>query len=198
MKNRFNILYNPVATWKNIKSKNFTVSQVYLRVLIVMALLPPLFAFIGAVYSGWRIGNEEPVKLTWDSALHISIAAYIAILIGAYIFSRLIHWMAKTYGSKATIADCFALVVYSCIPLFLVSILSAYPLLWLDLLLTLIAIAFSVRLLFLGTPIMMDIDEEKAFFFSNSIITVGLVMVVGGLAISVLFWANGVGPIFTR
>jgi len=198
MKNRFNILYNPVATWENIKKKKFTITQVYLRVLLVMALLPPFFAFIGAVYSGWRIGNEDPVKLTWDSALSISIAAYIAILVGAYVFSRLIYWMAKTYGSKANLSDCFALVVYSCIPLFLVSVFSAYPLLWLDLLLTLVAIAFSVRLLFLGTPIMMDIDEEKAFFFSNSIITVGLVLVVGGLAISVLFWANGVGPIFTR
>lgn len=198
MKNRFNILYNPVATWENIKSKDFTVTQVYLRVLIVMAAIPPLFAFIGAVYSGWRIGNEEPVKLTWDSALSISIAAYIAILFGAYIFSWLIHWMTKTYGSKARFADCFALVVYSCIPLFLVSILSAYPLLWLDLLFTLVAIAFSIRLLFLGTPIMMGIDEEKAFFFSNSIITIALVMVVGGLTISVLFWANGVGPIFTN
>lgn len=198
MKNRFNILYNPVDTWKHIKEKNFSISQVYIRVLVIMALLPPLFAFIGAVYSGWKIGNEEPVKLTWQSALNISIAAYLAILLGAYIFSRLIHWMAKTYGSDATLSDCFALVVYSCIPLFLVSVFSAYPVLWLDMLLTLIAVAFSVRLLFLGTPIMMGINSERAFFFSNSIITVGLVLVVAALAMSVLFWAHGVGPVFTR
>ena len=198
MKNRFNMLYNPVKTWQNIKKRNFTIPQVYFRLLLVMALLPPFFGFIGAVYSGWRIGNEPPVKLTWESALGIAIAAYIAILVAAYVYSRFIHWMAKTYGSKATLADCFALVSYSCIPLFLVSVLSAYPLLWMDLLVTLLAIAYSVRLLFLGTPIMMDIDEDKAFFFSNSIITVGLVLVVGGMAISVLFWANGVGPMFTR
>ncbi|MCW8856154.1 MAG: YIP1 family protein [Kangiella sp.] len=198
MKNRFNVLYNPVKTWEQLKEEKFTVKQVYLRMLIWMALLPPAFAFIGAVYSGWRIGYEEPVKLTWQSAFVISVAAYIAILVGLYIFARLVHWMAQTYDSKATIDDSFTLIAYSCMPLFLISISSAYPLLWLNTLLTLLAVALALRILFAGTPVMMNIDKDRGMLFTNSILTVALVLVVAVLAISVIFWANGMGPVFTR
>lgn len=198
MKNRFNVLYNPAKAWEQLKQEKFTVKQVYLRMVIWMALLPPLFAFIGAVYSGWRIGYEDPVKLTWESALTISIAAYIAILVGLYIFARLVHWMAQTYDSNANIDDSFTLIAYSCMPLFLISIFSAYPLLWMNTLLTLVAVALALRILFAGTPIMMDIDKDRGILFTNSILTVALVLTVAVLAISVVFWSNGMGPVFTR
>ncbi|HEY9031925.1 MAG TPA: Yip1 family protein [Kangiella sp.] len=198
MKNRFNVLYNPAKAWEQLKEEKFTVKQVYLRMVIWMALLPPLFAFIGAVYSGWRIGYEDPVKLTWESALTISIAAYIAILVGLYIFARLVHWMAQTYDSNASIDDSFALIAYSCMPLFLISVFSAYPLLWMNTLLTLVAVALALRILFAGTPVMMNIDKDRGILFTNSILTVALVLVVATLVISVLFWANGMGPVFTR
>ncbi len=198
MKNRFNVLYNPAKAWEQLKEENFSVKQAYIRMVIWMALLPPVFAFIGAVYSGWRIGYEEPVKLTWQSALVISIAAYLAILVGLYIFARLVHWMAQTYDSKATVSDSFVLIAYSCMPLFLISITSAYPLLWLNTLLTLVAVALALRILFAGTPIMMGIDKDRGILFTNSILTVALVLIVAVLAISVIFWANGMGPVFTR
>lgn len=198
MKNRFNVLYNPAKAWEQLREENFSVKQAYIRMVIWMALLPPVSAFIGAVYSGWRIGYEEPVKLTWQSALTISIAAYLAILVGLYIFARLVHWMAQTYDSNATVSDAFVLIAYSCMPLFLISITSAYPLLWLNTLLTLVAVALALRILFAGTPIMMGIDKDRGILFTNSILTVALVLIVAVLAISVIFWANGMGPVFTR
>ncbi|WP_251358170.1 Yip1 family protein [Kangiella sp. TOML190] len=197
MKNRFNLLYKPEETWQTIKSKNFTIPQVYVRFLIFMALIPVVAAFIGTVYIGWQVGSEEATKLTPASALRISIAAYFGMLAGAYIFSHFVRWMAKTYGSDASLADCFALIVYSACPLFLASIVSIYPILWLDTLVTIAALAYSVRLLFIGTPIMMGVNQEKGFLFTNSILAVAMVLAVGSIAISVLFWGMGVAPEFT-
>ncbi len=197
MKNRFNLLYNPEETWQAIKSKNFTIQQIYVRFLIFMALIPVAAAFIGTVYIGWQVGSEEATKLTSDSALKISVAAYIGMLAGAYIFAHFIRWMAQTYGSEAKLSDCFALIVYSATPLFLASIVSVYPILWLDTLITLAALAYAVRLLFIGTPIMMNVNVEKGFMFSNSILAVAMVLAVGSIAISVLFWGMGVAPEFT-
>lgn len=196
MKNRFNLLYQPENTWKEIKSKQFSIPQVYMRFLIFMALIPVAAAFVGTVYIGWKVGSAEPTKLTSDSALMISIAAYVGMLIGSYVFAYFVRWMARTYGSEATLADCFALVVYSATPLFLASIVSVYPILWLDTLITLAALAFSVRLLFIGTPIMMGINSEKGFLFTNSILAVAMVLAVGSIAISVLFWGMGIAPEF--
>ncbi len=162
-----------------------------------MALIPVSAAFIGTVYVGWRVGSEDPTKLTVNSALMISVAAYIGMIVGAYIFAHFIRWMAKTYGSDASVADCFALVVYSATPLFLASIVSVYPLLWLDTLITIAALAYAVRLLFIGTPIMMGVNQEKGFLFTNSILAVAMVLAVGSIAISVLFWGMGIAPEFT-
>ncbi len=198
MKNRFNLLYNPEETWKTIKSKQFTIPQVYLRFLIFMAIIPVAAAYIGTVYIGWKVGAESATKLTSQSALMISIAAYIGMLVGAYIFAHFVRWMAKTYGSDCSLADCFALIVYSATPLFLASVVSVYPILWLDSLITLAALAFSVRLLFIGTPIMMGVNDEKGFLFANSILAVAMVLSVGSIAISVLFWGMGIAPEFTH
>lgn len=198
MKNRFNLLYDTENTWKKIKRRNFTVPQIYLRFLLVMALIPVVCGYIGTVYIGWKIGFSTDVltKLTPKSALMISVAAYFGILIGAYIFAYLVHWMAKTYRSTATFAECFILVAYSCVPLLLASFVSIYPILWLDTLITLGALAMAVRILFIGTPIMMDINEDRGFLFSNSILAVSMVLAVGAIAITVLFWGAGIGPEF--
>lgn len=198
MKNRFNLLYNTKETWLSIKSKNYSVSQIYLRFVIFMALIPVISAFIGSVYVGWDVNLEQKTKLTFDSALMLSVSAYVGILVGAYILARFVQWMGKTYGSDATVEDCFALIVYSATPLFLASVVSLYPILWLDSLITLAALAYSVKILFIGTPIMMNVNEDKGFLFTNSILAVAMVLTVGALAITVLFWAGGIAPEFTN
>ena len=197
MKNRFNVLYDPVQAWPKIAERKFNVSQVYLRFIVIMAAIPPVAAYIGAVYSGWRVGFGEPVRLTWQSALMMSVAAYVAILVGIYVLARFVHWMAKTYDSTATVDQALVLVAYSGVPLFLVSIFSVYPVLWLNTLLTLVGAAMAIRILFIGTPVMMNVSQEKGFLFANAILTVGMVMLVGVLAISVLFWGFGVGPVYS-
>lgn len=198
MKNRFNLLYNPEATWQEIAEKEASVTQIYVNMVLVMAAIPPVSAFIGAVYSGWRIGAGEVVKLTFHSGLQLSVGAYIAILIGLYLLARLIKWMAGTYGANPALNKCFALGAYSCMPLFLASIVSVYPLLWLDLLITLVAMAFGIRLLYTGTSILMGISKERGFMFATSILTVGGVLTIGALSLTLIFWSSGLAPVFTR
>lgn len=198
MKYRFNLLYNTKETWRSIKSKSYSVSQIYLRFVIFMALIPVVSAFIGSVYVGWDINLDYKTKLTFNSALMISVSVYFGILIGVYVLSRFVQWMARTYGSDATVEDCFALIVYSATPLFLASVVSAYPILWLDSLVTLIALTYAVKILFIGTPIMMNVSDDKGFLFTNSILAVVMVLTVGALAITVLFWASGIAPEFTN
>ncbi len=73
MQNRFSLIYDPVTTWQKLADKNYSVSQIYIRMLLVMAAIPPISAFIGSSYIGWRIGFEEPVKLTVESAAVLCI-----------------------------------------------------------------------------------------------------------------------------
>lgn len=194
--NAIALLYGPSQEWKNISEQKQSIAQIYLTFLVFFAAIPPVSAFIGSTYVGWNIAGET-YKLTTDSALYLSIIAYVAILVAVIILSAFVQWMAKTYGANPTLAECVNLTAYSCTPLFLVGVLGSFPILWLDMLFSLVAIAMSVNLLYKGVPQIMGVNQEKGFLFASSILTLGMVSLVGMLAVTIIFWGSGISPVFT-
>ena len=71
-----------------------------------------------------------------------------------------------------------------------------YPVLWINFLFGLPALAYAVYLLYSGVPIMMNIPPEKGFLFASAVLAVGLVALVGLLASTVVLWSYGLGPAF--
>ena len=69
-----------------------------------------------------------------------------------------------------------------------------YPILWLNMLLGLPAVAYSVFLLYGGVPIVMEMEKEKGFLFASAILGLGLVAMVAILATTVILWGFGFGP----
>jgi len=198
IKNVFNLLYSPEAEWQAIASENRSVAKTYFHYVMPMALIPAISALIGASYMGWGLVGEKVVKLPFENALTLSIVAYLALCTSVAVVGYLIQWMANTYGGKPTFTRCFSLAAYSASPLFLVGVVALYPVLWANTLCTLIAIAFAVKLLFRGVPIMMEIDKDKAFLFANSILTVCMILIIGLFTVTVLFWGFGLAPVFTQ
>ena len=72
-----------------------------------------------------------------------------------------------------------------------------YPSPWLNMLVALPGLAYSVYLLYMGVPVMMEISMERGFLFSSAVVAVGLVMLVAVLAGSVILWSMGFAPAFT-
>jgi len=194
--NAFALMYGPNKEWRNISEQKQSISHIYLTFLIFFAAIPPAAAFVGSTYVGWQVGDGNTHTLTTESALYLSVIAYFAIMAAVFVLSMFIQWMAKTYGANPSLAECVNLTAYSFTPLFLAGFLGAFPILWLDMLLSLVAIGMSVNLLFKGVPQLMGINEEKAFLFSSSILTVSMVSLVGMLAITVIFWGSGLSPVF--
>jgi len=114
-----------------------------------------------------------------------------------FTVGKLMQWMGQTYGANKPLPQCIALSAYTATPLFLIGFAALYPMLWLDMLLGLPALAYSVYLLYTGVPIMMEIPPERGFLFSTAVLGVGLVMLVGVMAASAILWSWGVGPVFT-
>jgi hypothetical protein len=72
-----------------------------------------------------------------------------------------------------------------------------YPVLWLNLLIALPALAYTVYLLYTGLPVMMNVPEDRGYLYASSVLGVGLVMLVGVLAATVVLWSTGgIGPQF--
>ncbi len=197
LKHVWGLFANPQKEWESIRDERCSIGKCYCSHVLLLAAIPAVAGYIGTTQVGWQIGHREVVKLTADSALYISILFYLTMLVAIFTMGKLIHWMGQTYDAKQTLPQCIALAAYAATPMFLAGAIIVYPILWLDLLVGLPALAYSVYLLYTGVPVMMGISKERGFLFSSAILAVGLVTLVAVLAASVVLWDIGFGPQFT-
>ncbi len=198
LKHIWGLFVNPKREWVSIRNDECTVGKCYALHVMVLAAIPAISGFIGTTQFGWQIGAGDPVKLTLESAGMISVMYYFAMLVGVYAIGWMIHWMGKTYDADVPLAQCVVLAAYTATPLFLIGIMELYPVLWLNMVVGIVALAYTVFLLYSGVPIMMDISEDRGFLFSSAVLAVGLVAFVALLAVTALLWGMGLEPQFTR
>ena len=192
------LLTHPKEEWKDIREQRCSVTRCYCSHVLFLAAIPAVAGFIGTSQVGWSVAGDVPVKLETESALRIAVAFYFAMLATVFAVGKMIHWMGQTYGAEQTLPQCIALSAYTATPLFLMGVMMIYPIPWLDFLVGIFALSYTVYLLYLGLPIMMEVDQDKGFLFSSAVLAVGLVMLVGLLATSVILWSTGMGPAFIR
>ncbi|KQB54946.1 hypothetical protein AQS70_06150 [Pseudomonas endophytica] len=191
------LLTRPDHAWRQIRvDAEESVSRTYLTHTLILAAIPPLCAFIGTTQVGWTIGANPPVMLTLHSALWMSVLSYLAMLVGVGVMASFIHWMARTYDAVPSMARCVAFATYTATPLFIAGLAALYPQMWLAMLIGTAAICYTVFLLFVGVPTIMNIDPDEGFLFSSSILAVGLVVLVAIVAFSVIVWGLGIGPTY--
>ncbi len=189
---------HPDREWAVIREERCGIGRCYLTHVALLAAIPPVAAFIGSTVVGWQVGFGDPVRLTTESALQIAVAFYLAMLAGVFIMGKAIHWMARTYGAQPSLERSIVLAAYTATPLFLSGAVAVYPVLWLDMLVGLAALAYTVYLLYTGIPRMMGVSREQGFLFASAVLTVGMVVLVGLLAVTALLWGSGLAPAFTN
>ncbi|MGB0721862.1 MAG: Yip1 family protein [Gammaproteobacteria bacterium] len=189
---------NPETEWERIRAKSCDIGTCMVTHVLLLAALPPVAGLVGTTQIGWRIGARAPVKLTFESGLMLAVAYYLAMIVGVLSIGYTVHWMAQTYNSQASLGDAVALAAYTATPLFLIGVMQLYPVLWMNFLVGLPALAYTVYLLYTGVPILMRVEPERGFLFSSAVLGVGLVALVSLLAVTALLWGIGFGPSFTH
>ncbi|MGB5541669.1 MAG: Yip1 family protein [Gammaproteobacteria bacterium] len=191
------LFVNPKREWEAIRTDECTIGKCYAIHVLILAAIPAISGFIGTTQFGWQIGAGDPVKLTTQSAAIISVLYYLAMLVGVYAMGYMIYWMGSTYGAEVPLSQCVVLAAYTATPLFLIGIMELYPVLWVNLVVGIVALTYTVYLLYTGVPIMMGISEDRGFLFSSAVLAVGLVAFVALLAVTAILWGMGLEPQFT-
>jgi Yip1 domain len=189
------LLTNPTREWKAVRKERAGIFRSYWSHFVILAAIPAVAGYYGTTRVGWHVIAREVHRLTPESALPMAIATYVTLLVAVFVVGMLIHWMERTYGAKADLDAAVALAGHTATPLFLVGVSLLYPLLWVNLLLGLPALAYSVYLLYSGVPVITGISKERGFLFASAVLAVGLVMFIGVLAATVILWSAGVGPV---
>lgn len=192
------LLIRPKSEWGAIHARCYSVTRSFFAHTALFALLPALAGYVGTTQVGWQVGSGEPVRLTEESALRIAVLYYLSMLAATCCVAWVIRWMGQTYGANQPLGQCYALATYAATPLFVVGLMQLEPVLWLNLLVGLPALGYTVFLFFSGVSVMMEIPEERAFLFGSAVMAFGLVALVAMLAITVLLWSAGFAPSFTR
>ncbi len=190
------LLKDPKKEWQVIHDRNPSVALVYLTYVMVLATIAPISGYIGTTQFGWSFGIRDPVRLTSDSALTIAVLYYLAMLVSVVTVGKMIQWMGQTYGSHPPLSRCVALAAFVPTPLFLVGVMQLYPLLWLNFVIGLPALFYTIILLYTGVPVLMEIPEERGFLFSSAVLAAGMVALVSMLAVTAMLWGVGIGPAF--
>ena len=187
---------NPADAWSEIHRYDYSVIGCLFGHTLPFALLPAAAGYYGTTQTGWRIGAGEVVRITADSGLQIAFAYYLAMVFAVLTVGWMIHWMGKTYGAEQSLGQCVALASFTVTPLFLIGLMQAAPVLWLNLVAGLPALAYTSYLFFTGVPVMMEIPKERGFLFSSAVMAFGLVALVAMMVVTVLLWGAGFAPAF--
>lgn len=188
---------HPDQEWQEIRGEQESISHLYLSHVLILAAIPAVSAYIGTTQVGWSFGGGEAVRLTATSALQMTIMSYLAMLAGVAVMGAFIHWMARTYDANPTLGDSMVFAAYCATPLFIGGLAALYPNLWLGMAIGTAAVCYTAYLLYVGIPSFMNIPKEEGFMFSSSVLAVGLVVLVAIMAISVIIWGMGVGPVYS-
>lgn len=194
----FGLLVKPSTQWRSIADLPASSFKTLILYPCFLAILPAVAWYYGTSQIGWTIGDKgDAIKLTAESARQISVLFYLAMLGSIAVIGYFVHWMSDTYGAESTLTKGIVIAGLTCTPLFIAGLVGFYPLLWIDLLIGVIAVSWSVYLLYLGIPIVMGIPEERGFLFSSAVVGVALVILICMMVGSVLLWELGAAPAFT-
>ncbi len=189
------LLFQPNIVFKELAELKPSSIAVFFKVALWFGVLPPLFAYIGASNFGWRLGTVEPLSLQKEILLSISVAYFIALLFGFISAAIVSRWMANTYGARQSLGIHFAMITVVGAPIAVGSIVHLYPDVFINVLILIPALLWSMYLLYRGLPIVLNTTPERGMLMSSSLIGYLLVAFVSLLGITVFLWINGIGPL---
>lgn len=187
LKNFSHLLYDPKNSLQEADRHPAKPLDIIIHTAM-LALIPTICGYIATVNIGWDLGAGTPFTIVEYKALYIAIAAYISFNVGVYVMGFGICWLAKTFDVSPNPLHCIELALFSSVPLFLVGFVALYPVLYIDVIAGMLAIAASVYLLYIGVPIFMHIPKEEGFVYSTWVVSLGLVMIIVFLGISVFLF----------
>lgn len=187
------VFTHPKKEWEVVRDTKCNLIECYVKHVLLLAAIPPICAFIGATKVGWSIGDKT-FRLTEASTLPMAIGFYLFSLLAIYIMGRSIHWMASTFDAEVSIEKAVLVATQIVTPLFLSGFIALVPIPWLIMLVGIVAMGYTVYLMYTGIPIVLNIEPEKGFILASGVLTVGLVTMVGVIATTVILWGMGLGP----
>ncbi len=191
----FKSLYQPIESFRQLSEADPSPLGVLFRYSLWLLVLPPVFSLIGASNFGWRLGAAEPLMLSNRALLLVSAGYFVVLVFGLLSTALISRWMAATYGASTSLGRHVALITIVGEPLAVGSLAHLFPDVFVNILIIIPTMIWSMFLLYKGIPIALGITSEKGMLMASSLVGWLLVAAVSLLGLSMMLWTLGVGPL---
>ena len=187
------VLFEPQRAIADIGAHPPSSVHAFFGAALWLGLCPPLFAYVGTTLFGWRLGVDT-MFLPPRTVLAIAVAYFALLLVGFLSTALVARWMSGTYGADGSLQRCLALVTLVGTPLTVGSIVHLYPNAFVNVLVLVPTLIFSMYLLYRGLPVVLKTDAGRGMLMASSLIAYLLVAWVTLLGITAVLWSRGIGP----
>lgn len=164
------LITRPNSEWRAIKNEDFTMTELYMKYVIILAAIPAVAGAIGfSLFGGLGSG------IVW------AILYYAVSLAGVYFTSLIIDSLAPYFQSNQNLGDTAKVVVFSLFPAWLSGIFYLIPLI--SILSALVSL-YGLYLMFLGLKIVKEPTKEKALPYF--VVSMVIVILVHGVMVSMI------------
>jgi hypothetical protein len=169
-----NIIKSPQTEWPVIAAEPTDFGTLFKTYVIPLAAIGPVCSLIG----GMLIGTITPFgtyRTPLVAGLVGAVLGYGAALLGVFISTVVIEWLAPKFKSIGTRTDALKMVAYASTPGWVAGVLNLVPLLWL---LAILAMLYGIYVFYLGLPHVMKTPPDQVIAY----------MVVAALVIIVVYF----------
>ncbi|NIM71089.1 MAG: DUF1282 domain-containing protein [Xanthomonadales bacterium] len=190
----FRLVLKPNEVFQNLAVSRPSAGEVFFKLVVWMIALPPMFAWFGSLNFGWRLGATEPLVLSTAELAGISIGYYFTLLFGFISTALVSRWMSVTYKARESLGIHFAMIAVVGAPLAVGSVIHLYPDVFVNILVLVPTLIWSMYLLYKGLPVVLRIEPERGMLMASALIGYLLVAFVSLLGLTVMLWGFGIGP----
>lgn len=181
-----NILLQPKQEWPVIDTEQTSVGSLYTGYIIPLAAIGPIASVIGWSVFGMRVPFAGSIRIPIGFGIRNAVIAYVLGLVGVFVLALIIDALAPTFGGQKNQIQALKVAAYSYTAAWVGGIFSLIPALAI---LGLLAVIYSLYLLFLGLPVVMKAPQDKAVGYTVVVILVAIVLYfVIGIIVAQFAW----------
>ena len=173
-----NIILTPKQEWELIDREEYEIKDIYTNYVMILAAIPAVAGFLG--FSIVPLGGYlSKYGIPIPAGIAHMVLDYVFGLGSVYILALVIDGFAPTFGGEKNFLQSMKLAAFSSTAIWLAGVFFILPALNILFLLGL----YSLWLLWLGLPLLMNVHEDKrpAYFVVIAVMALVLHVVIRAL-----------------
>jgi hypothetical protein len=179
-----NIVIKPKAEWPVIATEPPSLQRVVIGCVLPLAAIQAVLSFIHMSVIGISVPFAGNVRMPMASSLTAAVMGFVFALIGVFVFAIIVNAWAGFFNGRRSLGEALKVAAYTGVPAWLGAFLGILPF---GTLFELIAVLYTIYVLYLGLPIVMRAPRERAVGYTVAVILSGIVLGVLLGALSMAF-----------